>query len=140
MQDNKFEGSDGWLFYSLVCIKSCIKRSGKLNLSNIISKGAMLTHAIFTYEELNNGLSRLESGDYIVVEDRKFKFTQKAKQLIKANRKFGELPIPKQLKYQDIFKKLINDKEFEMKQYFSLEEYNRAVDEYVNNIWLGLFC
>ena len=65
--------SDGWLLSTLLII-----RKGKLQLKDILTIGNILNHAFFTLEEVNNGLSRLESENYIELKDGKFNFKKRA--------------------------------------------------------------
>jgi hypothetical protein len=48
---NSFNSSDGWLLYSL--------SRRYLSIKDIITIGDHFNHAIFAYDELNGGLTRL---------------------------------------------------------------------------------
>ena len=82
MTHKYFEKSDAGLFAT---VKLMNKR--KLLLKNLLRMGDTLNHAIFTLEQINNGLSRLESENYIEFVGNKIYITEKAKRLINSNRK-----------------------------------------------------
>ena len=82
MADKFFEKSDAWLFATL---KLMNKR--KLLLKHLLRMGDILNHAIFNLEQINNGLSRLESEKFIELVGAKIFLTDKAKKFIKSNRK-----------------------------------------------------
>ena len=89
--------SDGWLLSTLLII-----RKGKLQLKDILTIGNILNHAFFTLEEVNNGLSRLESENYIELKDGKFSLTEKSKNFVKKNKKHFEGCIDRQVRYSRI--------------------------------------
>ena len=74
MDQNKFIRSDGWLLFTL---------SRKYqNLQTIISAGDHYNHSVFTYDELNQGMLRLLQNGYAEQFDKKFRITDKGKELI----------------------------------------------------------
>lgn len=58
-------------------------------LRDIISSGDHYNHAIFTYDELNLGLTRLIQNGYAEQSDNKFRITRKGKGIVK-NHFFGD--------------------------------------------------
>jgi len=81
MNQSKFTRSDGWLLFTL-------SRTYQ-SLRNIISSGDHYNHAIFTYDELNLGLTRLIQNGYAEQSDNKFRITKKGKG-IKRSHFFGD--------------------------------------------------
>lgn len=126
MEDKYFEKSDGWLFATL----KHFSRWEKITLYKIISIGDMINHAIFTLSQINDGLSRLESAKYIVFENCKIKFTIKAKNFIQSHHKRFETSIDEQVRYANIFHSIIIENQTLYKEYFSIQEYDTAVNEY----------
>ncbi|MDE7394796.1 MAG: hypothetical protein K2M95_01585 [Clostridiales bacterium] len=122
MTQENFRSSDGWLF-------ACLS-NGKLDLYHIISTGDTLNHAIFKLDEINDGLSRLESEGFIEIIGSKLKLTKKAKLFIKNHHKRFELCIPQMLRYRDVFEKMKPENEIIYKQYFSQDEYEKTIKEY----------
>lgn len=120
-----FEASDGWLFATLKCMGK-----GNLKLKNILSIGDSLNHAIFTLDEINNGLSRLESEEFIIVDNLKFHFTKKAKDFIKSNSKKFELCINEQVRYSNIFTGMMISNNVRYKEYFNNQDYDMAIAKY----------
>lgn len=117
-----FKSSDGWLFSTLMCLD---KR--KLNLSALISVGDTLNHSIFTLDQINGGLSRLESEGFIAFKGNRMFLTTKGKQFHKTHKKRFELCIPQQIRYSEIFSKTpLNEKEV-VKEFFTLHEYTAAL-------------
>lgn len=127
MEVKYFEGSDGWLFATLKIIKKA-----KLYLPVLLSIGDTLNHSIFTLEEINNGLSRLESEGYIEFANGKMYLTDKAKVFIKSNHKRFELCIAEQIRYSNIFKEMPLQFETIYKEYFSQAEYEEAIKKVCN--------
>lgn len=118
---NRFEHSDGWL---LVSILYCAK---KANLDDIIAKGDMINHAIFTLKEINEGLSRLVNEGFIEVNDKKIILTREAKTFDKKNKKLFENFIDKQLRYSNILQRTEIQNEVVYRDYFNENEYNEAI-------------
>lgn len=119
-----FESSDGWLFATLLCLKN------KVLLKDIISIGNMLNHAIFSLEQINNGLSRLESEDFIEIEKPYIYKKDKAKMFVKKNKVRFESCINEQVRYSNIFSKMSLNHEVIYKKYFTIEEYEIATKIY----------
>ena len=126
MVDKNFKASDGWLFATLKCLKK-----GKLNLYSILSIGDILNHSIFTLDEINDGLSRLESMEFVQIVDDKFYFTDKAKRFIRFNKKQFEPIIAEQVRYSNLFQKMIITKDIKYMQYFSNNDYEIAKTKYI---------
>mgnify|MGYP000038954513 FL=1 len=117
--------SDGWLLSTLLII-----RKGKLQLKDILMIGNILNHAFFTLEEVNNGLSRLESENYIELKDGKFSLTEKSKNFVKKNKKHFEGCIDRQVRYSRILSDIPLSQSIVYKEYFSLKEYERIIQNY----------
>ncbi len=124
MSAKYFEGSDGWLFATLKLIKKTT-----LRLPIILSIGDTLNHSIFTLEQINNGLSRLESEGYIKFVKDKMCLTDKAKVFIKSNHIRFELCINEQVRYSNLFEQMPLTSETIYKEYFSLKEYEEAINK-----------
>lgn len=118
-----FESSDGWLF-------ATIQGSKKLSLFNIISSGDMLNHAIFNLDEINDGLSRLESEDYIEIKGSCVQVKDKSKLFIKNHKIRSEGGISEQVRFSNIFSKIPLSNRVIYKQYFSSEDYGNAIKKY----------
>ncbi|MBJ2175756.1 hypothetical protein JBL43_15995 [Aureibaculum sp. A20] len=63
---NYFEFSDAWVFMALSNYELEWK---KIELTNIIARGDMLNHAIFTLEELSNGFQKLQVKGLIKIKE-----------------------------------------------------------------------
>lgn len=120
-----FSNSDGWLFASLLYVQR-----RKLNLSHLIMVGNTLNHAIFSLEQINGGLSRLENEDYICFKKDRLFVTQKGKQFYKTHKKCFELCIPRQVRFSEIFSQIPLTKQTLTKQFFSPDEYEHAVQKH----------
>lgn len=119
METNQnFEPSDGWLFATLKILEN-----GPLKLKHIISIGDTLNHAIFTLDEINEGLSRLESEQFIQIRKGKVYFTNKAKAFIQNNRVKFEGCINEQVRYANLFKEIPLKNKPLYQQYFTPLEY-----------------
>lgn len=117
---NYFSPTDGWLFVSLLY---CGKNTA---LNNIIRKGDMIDHSLFTLEEINEGLSRLANEGFIRISD-KIELTDKAKKFEKSNRRFFENFIDKQLRYRKIFQDIALLNKPCYKCFFTEMEYENAI-------------
>ena len=123
MTHKYFEKSDAGLFAT---VKLMNKR--KLLLKNLLRMGDTLNHAIFTLEQINNGLSRLESENYIEFVGNKIYITEKAKRLINSNRKGIFEPCIEELyRYSNLFETIQLQNEVVYKEYFSEEDYKKAL-------------
>jgi hypothetical protein len=58
-----FESSDAWL---LLAIKYAQEKDAGASVDAIVKAGDFINHAIFTDEELNEGLKRLKSAGYLL--------------------------------------------------------------------------
>lgn len=77
-KDKYFQESDGWLLYTL---------SGKpKDLTSIIAEGDLINHAIFNYNELNDGLLRLIQNGFIERVGSKYRMTREGKVFIRKAR------------------------------------------------------
>ena len=65
----------------------------------------MLNHAIFTKEELENGLNKLLNNGYIMFSNGRFYTTEKAMNFYKDNRKIAEGCIAEWMRISEILKK-----------------------------------
>ena len=121
-----FVSSDGWLFATLKCL-------GKepLNLMHIVAIGDTLNHAIFTLEEIHDGLSRVESEGFIQIYNGRMSFTDKAKLFIKNNHIRFQGCIDEQVMYSNIFKCMSLKNETFYKQYFTCSEYRSVLERYL---------
>lgn len=126
MEKQYFEKSDGWLFSTL----KCFRENEKITLYKIISIGDTINHAIFTLNEINEGLSRLISDNYIELENDHVKITMKGQKFIKFNRKKHELCIAEQVRFSDIFQSTVVKNQTIYKKYFSTQEYDDAIKKY----------
>ena len=127
MNEKYFQESDGWLFATLNCFGL-----RKLKLDTIISIGNTLNHAVFTLDQINEGLSRLEGDGFIEIRNSRIKFTPKGKNFIKSNKKNFEPCITWQLRYSELFSKMHLENEIVYKQYFDKEEYEFITNKYYN--------
>lgn len=96
----------------------------------IIADGDRINHAIFTREELENGLNDLLNNDFIILRDNMFYATEKAKQFYKRHKKFLEGFIEEWIRFSDILKNqpFIDSK---IKSYkLSEDDYMKAISEY----------
>ena len=118
-----FTESDCWLFYTLHCHR-------KLKIYDLIRSGDYLMRAIFTLEEINQGLSRLVSEEFLEIKNQHLFWTPKAKQLLKAHTKLFSYPIEEMLRFTKIFREIPLSKEPIYTNYFSEYEYQVAVHKY----------
>ena len=118
-----FTESDGWLFYTLYGFR-------KLKLYDLISSGDYLMRAIFTLEEINQGLSRLVSEEFLEIKDRRLFWKPKAKQLHKVHTKFFGYPIEEMLRFTKIFKDMPLSKKPIYINYVSEYDYQTTVHKY----------
>ncbi|MDE6660322.1 MAG: hypothetical protein K2J93_00675 [Anaeroplasmataceae bacterium] len=118
-----FTESDGWLFYTLYGLK-------KLKLYHLISSGDYLMRAIFTLEEINQGLSRLVSEEFLEIKEKRLIWKPKSKQLIKANTKFFGYPIDEMLRFVKIFREMPLSKEPMYINYISEYDYQTTIHKY----------
>ena len=123
--NQNFASSDGWLFATLKILEN-----GPLKLKHIISIGDTLNHAIFTLDEINEGLSRLESEQFIQIGKGKVYFTDKAKAFIKNNRVKFEGCIDEQVRYANLFKEMPLKNKPLYQQYFTPLEYEVALKKH----------
>ena len=123
MQRDFFHKSDGWLFYTLLCHGSF----HKLKLSNLISIGSTLNHAVFTLEQINGGMSRLEQDGFIELKNDRVYLTKKGKLFYKVHKKRGELCISEQVRFSEIFSKIHLNTEVFVKDYFCADDYEKAI-------------
>lgn len=70
--------SDGWILHSIF---------DKSTLKDIISTGDHYNHALYNYNELNDGLNRLINNGYVVKKGEYYQLTRKSKALTPV--KFG---------------------------------------------------
>lgn len=124
-----FNDSDGWLFATL---KLMNKR--KLNLNSILITGDNLNHALFSLDEINNGLSRFECEGFIEFVGTKMLLTTRAKNFIKTNHKMFESCIDEQVRYRQLFKEIQLQNKIVFKEYFNQSEYDFAIKNYKLNI------
>ena len=120
-----FLSSDGWLFVSLLYFQR-----RKIRLPHLIMVGNTLNHAVFSLEQINGGMSRLENEDYISFRKERLFVTQKGKQFYKTHKKRFELCIPQQLRFSEIFSQIPLTKQTLTKHFFSPDEYEHAVQKY----------
>ena len=118
-----FTESDGWLFYTLHCLR-------KIKLYHIISGGDYLNRAIFSLEEINQGLSRLVSEEFLEIKKQRIIWKPKGKQLLKAHTKFFGNPIDEMLCFMKIFREMPLSREPIYINYFSEYEYQTTVHKY----------
>ena len=123
-QSTFFQASDGWLFSTMLSF-----HRRKLSLSKLIVLGNLLNHCIFTLDQINDGLSRLESEGYISFEDKRVFLTPKAKEFHTANKKRFEPCIAQQVRYSEIFSKMKLEKETNQKRFFTQDEYLLAIEK-----------
>ena len=126
MEEKYFKKSDGWLFATL----KYFRKWEKINIYKIISTGNMINHAIFTLNEINDGLSRLISENYIELKNNYVKITMKGKNFIKSHQKNFELCIDEQVRYSNLFHNILLENHTTYKEYFSANEYDMAVNKY----------
>jgi hypothetical protein len=73
--ERSFTDGDAWFFASLCRIGN----SGKLDLAKLIAIGDMLNHAIFTYEEIMQGLGKAQTWGLVRIVNRRYRLTKLAK-------------------------------------------------------------
>ena len=121
--------SDAWLLYAVIMETSAVHGA---DLVSIVSHGDCIQHAIFTYEEISNGLMKLLHGGLIKQDKRLFLPTHKT---IIAYKKLKSKSIGL-LKTQDAIEKLIN-KDFSLpmnmtvKPIITKREYQNSVEKYI---------
>jgi len=124
---NRYETSDLWLLLSVI-----LSGNGS-TLRNIISVGDLMNHAIFTVDEINCGLSKLELNGYLEIRDKKFYPTSKAKDFYKGNSRLKEGMISNYLRLSDLFCKIrVDVKPALVNEYFTTKEVDDAYNEYIN--------
>jgi hypothetical protein len=79
--------ADAWLLLSILCSK---KLDNTFEFSDVIMAGDIINHAIFAQSEIDEGLERLLSGDFILLENNSLKIAEKALSLYEKikNRKY----------------------------------------------------
>ncbi len=95
-----FKESDGLLFNIL----SCFRNGEKLKLKKIVFTGESIDFDIMSLKDINEGLSRFESLDYLEIRDGCIFFKEKFKAFEKNNKQRFENMIDKQVRYRCIFK------------------------------------
>lgn len=99
----------------------------------IIANGDRINHAIFTREELENGLNVLINNDFVHLADSMIYATEKAKQLYKKHRKFFEGYIEEWIRFSDILCKYpFVDSQVKL-YHLSEDDYSMAIAEYDNH-------
>lgn len=90
----KFYYADPWLLLAIIYSQ----KNGVSDLSNIIGYGDFINHAIFSLEELQGGLYRLTTTDYVVKVNNKFLPTNK---IMRSYKQFTKKrnPVDKELKF-----------------------------------------
>jgi hypothetical protein len=73
--ERSFTFSEAWIFASLCRIGN----SGKLDLAKLIAIGDMLNHAIFTYEEIKQGVRKAQAWGLAKVVNRQYRLTKTAR-------------------------------------------------------------
>ncbi len=119
-----FKESDGLLFNIL----SCFRNGEKLKLKKIVFTGESIDFDIISLKDINEGLSRFESLDYLEIREGRIFFKEKFKAFEKNNKQRFENMIDKQVRYRDIFKNLKITKKVEYKIYFEESEYNQMIN------------
>jgi len=119
----KFHSSDGWLFVSL-------RLKGNNTLKEVISAGDILNHAIFSLEEINAGLSRLNASGLVKIENKNIIVTSEGALFFSQNNNADEGCIEMQLRFSDIFSKKKIPCAVAYVDYFSVAEYSEACGKY----------
>ena len=118
-----FKHVDGSLLTTLII-------SGrKSTLKDIVLIFNTINHNVIQLEEVNEGLSRLESEGFVGCKNGKIFTTQKTKNFHKKNKKKLELCIDMNQRYSNILKTMVLEKETQYKQYFSMDEYKKVVND-----------
>ncbi|MDR1563521.1 MAG: hypothetical protein LBS74_00995 [Oscillospiraceae bacterium] len=121
----KYETYDMWLLMSLHGYK---KGCG---WEDIIHTGDRLNHSIFTWQELNYGMSKLVFNNWVEITKKgTFKETEQAKTFIRKHKKFNEDYISEWLRMSDILIKIPAAPDCPYVEYISEEEYNKIVQKY----------
>ncbi|MDR3263955.1 MAG: hypothetical protein LBT30_06570 [Clostridiales bacterium] len=116
----KFQPSDGWLFITLIGLKNP-------SLKDIIARGDSFNYAVFTLDEINNGLSRFVAFGFAEVENKNIKMTKKAKLFYFMHCGILRLFLESQLsRYSRIFSKKSFLGDINYIDYFSTDEYEKA--------------
>jgi hypothetical protein len=114
---------DCWVLFSI----GFGNRGSRLN--DIISTGDILNHAIFTKEELENGLNKLLNNGYIKFSNDRFYATDKAISFYNDNRKIAEGCIAEWLRMAEILKKQPIKSDEPSMVTITDEEYKNAVNK-----------
>ena len=120
-----------WL---LLAVYYSLSIFNKTDLFRIISAGDMLNHAIFSFEEINEGLKFLVKNDFLNYRGlNKIKITRNGNRLLKSSLRESNLPLEQlqflstKIKIMDVFDARSDDFCNEM---IKLSDYNDAVKIY----------
>ncbi len=127
---NKWQWSDAWVMLSMV--SSGNKHA--FSIKDIIASGDHINHSIFNYDELANGLAKLESCGFITLHNENYlitdKFLNEFKDLLETNKNVIKL-------CDNMFKRLslINLDENLMNRIALIEKsiYENGCKEYLEN-------
>lgn len=127
---------DAWLLLSIMYSK---KENGTFELKQVIKIGEIIEHAIFEYEEINIGINRLVSTDYLSEREGTLFVTMKALTTLKTLEEREGIASP-MIRFQQLRKEMgivqsnqieseAHYKECSMnsKEYFSQQDYQKAV-------------
>jgi hypothetical protein len=123
-----YKKSDGWILHSIF---------GKSSLKDIISTGDHFNHAIFNYDELNDGLNRLITNGYVVKKGKYYHLTRKSKALTPV--KFGIFRPRGSIEHMFYLMDLLPTMTIEIEKndsrnFISYEDFQKAVDEYTRHM------
>lgn len=118
-----FKEIDGLLFNILLCFKN----GEKLRLKNIICTGESINFDVISLKDINEGLSRFESLEFIEIREGRIFFKDKFRIFEENNKQKKENIIDKQVRYRQIFKNLEINKVINYRIYFEESEYIQIV-------------
>lgn len=131
-KESYFKKSDGWLLSSI---------SKKSSLENILSQGDFINHAVFNYNEFNNGLIRLRSNGLVNFDKGKFSLTKEGLKLKAKYSSMLKAPIHNMIKLMD---ELPNNKMEHIPEYnnyneiISRDNYKALTEKYTNRMMKNL--
>lgn len=120
--------SDGWILHSIF---------GKSTLKDIISTGDHYNHALYNYNELNDGLNRLINNGYVVKKGEYYQLTRKSKALTPV--KLGLFRPRGSIEHMFYLMDLLPTMTMEIEtndscNLISYEDFQKAVDEYTRHM------
>lgn len=123
----KFKSKDGLVAY----IISAYKLINLKTLRKILRDSNVYDYNVINWQELNEGLSKLESDKLIIIRDSRITISNKLKQIIKENTNFFDSQFDAPVRLQNKFEKMESQNNIVYKEYISLSDYNKALNLYL---------